>query len=416
MTGREGRALLAVYGNTVAADPPSRQAADSFRKWGWSVHAVEGGLKTGHQPVPVAGCVVHDATLARAPRSPIHTAGAYAKFARALRSCLGSVDPDVLISVMLHPLALAARGFERMVPCTVVAILDVPPPGYSGRVGDHVVRRGWRRLRAADVVWASDEYKARLARELGALSEDPIVCRNCPASDYFPDVPRQRDPWLRRELARLGVDITPERGSVMLRAGAIGPYGALEETLRAMTRLPSDFVFVLMGRPTAAYASHLQQFARELGLERRMVLLDRPDDSVWKRALVGADVGHMIHLRPAHLAHRVAYDLNSSLSNNRLYQYMAAALPIVSYDDPRLAGMHDDARCFVVMRAERLQQDLHDGWLALASSEDLRRQLGGAARNAHLQRYNWEAQFAPVQAAVRRRLGRLRCDGGPIAR
>ena len=53
--------------------------------------------------------------------------------------------------------------------------------------------------------------------------------------------------------------------------------------------------------------------------------------------------------RRSYLNYNAEYNLNSSLSNNRLFQYMAAGLPIISYNDERLNDIHqsrkvDDAR------------------------------------------------------------------------
>jgi hypothetical protein len=90
------------------------------------------------------------------------------------------------------------------------------------------------------------------------------------------------------------------------------------------------------------------------------------------------------------------FELNSSLSNNRLFQYMAAALPILSYDDPRMDVIHRDVACFRVAESSRIVESIQSAWRELAGSASLRAGLGGEGRRAHLEKYCWEEQFAPV--------------------
>jgi glycosyltransferase involved in cell wall biosynthesis len=114
------------------------------------------------------------------------------------------------------------------------------------------------------------------------------------------------------------------------------------------------------------------------------------------RALQGADIGHLVHGPfPAGRAQRL-YELNSSLSNYRLFQYMAAGLPILSYEDPRMAQLYEDVRCFRVARLTHLVEDIGAGVRELGRVPATRRELGRAARRAFVTHFNWEHQFAPV--------------------
>jgi len=135
-------------------------------------------------------------------------------------------------------------------------------------------------------------------------------------------------------------------------------------------------------------------------LGTRAFFWDRPSDEVWKRALAGSDVGHLIHGPFPPGRNQRLHELNSSLSNHRLFQYMAAGLPILSYDDPRMSVVYDEARSFRVARLTCLVEDITAALRELGSAPELRRKLGHDARLAFLTRYNWEHQFAPVLQAL----------------
>jgi hypothetical protein len=45
--------------------------------------------------------------------------------------------------------------------------------------------------------------------------------------------------------------LVPSDGCIVLRANAVGDYGGIEAILEAMRQLPSNFVFLMMGRSRA---------------------------------------------------------------------------------------------------------------------------------------------------------------------
>ena len=302
---------------------------------------------------------------------------------------------------MLHPLAALPRNGLQPAFKHVACIYDIPSSPDVGRLDRLLVRRAWRRLSQADVVWSSDKYKARLAKESGGLADLPLICHNCPPRNYLPDPTTPRDGWLREQLRHQGAGLTESEGCVLLRAGAIGECGGIEATLEGMRSLPEDYVFVMMGRPHDSYKKHLLELIAALRLEHRAFLWDRPSDEVWKRALQGADLGHLIHGPFASEPMKRSYELNSSLSNNRLFQYMAAGLPIIAYNDPRLNDIYSEVPCFCVARLASLAHDIRLSWQELGTKQAFRVRLGGAGRRAHLKTFNWEFQFGTVLDRIR---------------
>jgi glycosyltransferase involved in cell wall biosynthesis len=325
------------------------------------------------------------------------------KFVRYVRSQVAQRRPDLIVTIMLHPLAALPRlwsGGQRR-PVLVSCVYDIPSGPDLGLIDRLFVRAGWARLRDADVVWSSDEFKAELAKRDARLSSRPIVCHNCPRADWLDPVGQERDPWLRSELRARGASLPARGGCIVLRAGAVGEHCGVEETLRAMRDLPDDLVFLLMGRPSATYKERVLGLIRGLGLEQRAFLWDRPSDEVWAQALRGADVGHLVHGPYSDGAAARAYALNSSLSNNRLFQYFAAGLPIVTHEDVRMRALCREVPCFELVSHARLVDDLRRALEILYRDPSRRWAMGCSGRNAHLSRYQWDRQFDPVIAAIR---------------
>lgn len=304
--------------------------------------------------------------------------------------------PDLVITFMLHPLAALSPSKSksyRLVSC----IYDIPPVRFAGKLDKYIHHRGWKALKQADVVWSSDIYKAEMTKQIGGLSKLPIVCHNVPSILEYDSGLVGRSTWLREQLIKQGAPITIASGCVMIRAGAVGVYGGIEETLKTMIKLPEDFVFLMMGRPSGEYKTGLLDRIKELGLEKRAFLWDRPDDDTWKKAIKGADIGHLLHLFPTQDGNvREMYELNSSLSNYRLFTYMASGLSIVSYNDARLEAMHNEVDCFNVVDEEHLDDTLYSCLAYLYNHKEIREQQGKAARHAYQMKYNWEAQFSDI--------------------
>jgi len=380
-------------------DPPARQAMAAFRREGYRVHLIQLGSGqangAGNAPVDAVHTVALPAWLGSS--KALHNWLRWRAFTRRVANLIAEVKPELVVTVMLHALAalpwkLAHRNSCKLLSC----IYDIPALEFSGKLDRPIIAAGWRRLAEADVVWASDIHKARLAREIGKLSALPVVCHNCPTLDYLPEPTWPRDGWFRSELRKAGATIGENGGSILLRAGAVGECGGIEETLQAMRDLPDNYLFVMMGRPSEFYKQCLVGEIEKLGLRRRAFFWDHASDDIWKKALQGADIGHLIQgpFPPGRMER--LYELNSSLSNNRLFQYMAAGLPILAYDDPRMADLYREIPCFSIVRVSHLKIDIKTLWKGLGENTGFRKQQGMAARKWHESKYNWEYQFAPI--------------------
>ncbi len=315
-----------------------------------------------------------------------------------LRKILKKYDPAISVAFMHSQVAMISFFKKyKFIAC----IYDIPSLAFAGKIDKLFITAGLKNLHKAELVWCSDTFKAEITKQDAHLETLPLVCHNCPPVNYLGERTPDDIRWLQNKVSDLGAIKTAQPYLIMTRAGAVGRYGGIEETLVALKELPDNYIFLLMGRPTAAFKIVLNDLIAENKLERRVFLIENPDELMWKKVLLGSDAGHLIHIRPSSISDAVAYDLNSSLSNNRLFQYMAASIPILSYNDKRLDMIHNEVECFKVVDVNAdIAASIKRLWLELGNEANLRIRMGMNGRDAHLKKYNWEVQFAPIQSAL----------------
>lgn len=397
-TLKSKKALVVAY-SYLLNDPPGRQTIESLIQKGYKVTLLQSppqGVFPSTAPPSVKVVEYNSPTK----RGGFNSFIRWIRFQLALAKQIDLIGPDLVVAFMHH--SLAALPKRRTNLKLVVCIYDIPYLEGAGRLDRHIIKTAWDRIQQADLIWCSDPLKAKLTESFGHLNKSPFVCHNCPPINYLKNRLWPRNQWLRSELIRLGAPLHPKKGgSILLRAGAIGDYCGLEETLDAMLNLPEDHVYLMLGRPNPSYLTRLKDRISRMGLQKRAFIWDKAPDEVWKQALQGADIGQMIHIPPSdNKLLKEIYNLNSGLSYNRTYLYMAAGLPILSYDDPRLKALYQETGCFRSARLSHLTQDIEKNWRELGDSTKLRKQLGTRARKAHLKRYNWEKEFSPILKSV----------------
>lgn len=382
-------ALVAAYYGLQ--DPPTANLCRYLRSRGWRVVVVSRAGESAQ------GAIGEPSYVLPEPRVRfLSSLSEFINWGRVIKKAVRELKPDLFISFMLHPwVAAGDLGRVRRVCC----IYDIPPTQHAGLLGGYIYPNAWKNLGKLDYVWSSDPLKAQLCKVRGRLETVPPVCHNVPYSDYIDETELGSGrPWLCERLA--AQDVMVEQGQkILLRAGAFGVLGGIEETLAALVKNP-EWIFVLMGRPDLNYEVSVRDKVTELNLKNRVGFLIRPSNDEWRKALLGADAGHLIHLRPEDGYHREAFDNNSPLSTNRLFQYMAAKLPIISSDDSRMAEIHREIDCFLVAEAANLVKSLDHILKRLRSDTFIDQNMGEAGRSAHLNKYNWEHQFASIFESI----------------
>jgi glycosyltransferase involved in cell wall biosynthesis len=167
-------------------------------------------------------------------------------------------------------------------------------------------------FRTADVVLATNESYKRVAIERGGVDpENVFVVRSAPDTAQFSAVPS--DPQLRRDAKYL-----------LVYLGVMGPQDGVDHALHALALLASkrtDWRAAFIGSGDTAPA--MEALRDELKLGDMVEFTGRVPNDVLLAWLSSADVG----LSPDPLN-----PLNDMSTMNKVLEYMAVGLPVVTYD------------------------------------------------------------------------------------
>jgi glycosyltransferase involved in cell wall biosynthesis len=115
-------------------------------------------------------------------------------------------------------------------------------------------------------------------------------------------------------------------------------------------------------------------------------------------ALAGADIG----VAPFDVEAHAPLALGFYWSPLKIFEYMAAGLPVVAPAIDRIGALVENGKEGVLYSPARHADALADALLTLATPE-LRRQLGAAARERAVREYSWDAHCRALAAAIERR-------------
>jgi glycosyltransferase involved in cell wall biosynthesis len=179
----------------------------------------------------------------------------------------------------------------------------------------------------------------------------------------------------------------PNRGPVVLYLGGLMAGRGLEQLVEAIGLARSSELVLLGDGPLA---SDLLRRAAVSGAADRVHLLGPvpPKDVIGYAS--SADVG-VSPILPASLSYR--YSLP-----NKLFQYMAAGLPVVASDFPQVREVVEGARCGLVVDARR-PEAIAAAIQRLADDPDEARAMGRRGRAAVEERYNWPVAAAALRTA-----------------
>lgn len=245
-----------------------------------------------------------------------------------------------------------------------------PPAAWERRLLRWEEGRG---CRAADAVVTVSESIADALQSRYGLAARPTVIMNCPPASAAPAAP---EPLARR----LGVT-----GPVVIYLGALTWNRGIEQTLAALARLPGVHL-ALLGPWQRGFRPVVEAAAVAAGVADRLhVLAPVPPDAV-VAAAAGADAA-------------VALIQNACLSYyycspNKVFEALAAGLPVVASDFPDLRRVLGDSAAGALCAPD-------DPAAVAAAITAVLARPRSAAREAALAlaaRYTWESEARKLAA------------------
>ncbi len=318
-------ALVLVENLSVPFDRRVWQECLSLREAGWGVSVIcpAGDGRDEARYCNIAGVDIHRYPLRPASSLPGYLREYGLAFAQTTRLVhrLGRDHSFDVVHACNPPdfLLLTALSLRRRRTAFVFDQHDLVPELFLSRfdprggLGYRVARLNEQiAYRLADVVISTNESYRRIALVRGGLSPDDVfVVRSAPDLDRFAAVPAV--PGLKRGKPYL-----------LAYLGVMGPQDGVDqalEALAALRRRRDDWHATFVGSGDAW--EQMRVVAAELGLSDVVDFTGRVSNEHLLAILSTADVG---------LAPDPKNPLNDISTMNKIVEYMAVGLPIVSYD------------------------------------------------------------------------------------
>ena len=245
------------------------------------------------------------------------------------------------------------------------------------------VERRWAR-QASRVVTVNEPYAEVMAERFGVTA--PLVVMNC---SYRQVSPGPRPTRLRDRLG-LGPDVP-----IVLYHGGLTRDRGIEQLIESLPAIPAAML-VLLGY--GALQAELEARAADPALDSRLAVLPAVPPTELLDWVGSADVVAM-PIQPTTLNHRLT-------TPNKLFEAMAAGVPVMASDLPGMAGIVRETGCGVLVDPTDpgAIAAVIGGLLALPNAD--RWAIGRRGLEAHLARYNWEAQVGSLLDEYGRLTGR----------
>lgn len=334
--------------------------------------------------------------MARAPalvRAAVRASRvALAAWAQAATTSKVAPRADVVhaMAVLALPTAFAVARRQGGIPVVYDARDLYPDAANVARLPGPLRRlfglqeRRWAR-QAALVVTVNDAYADVLERRLGPPR--PLVVMNGPPRTALPELGQRRFHDL--------LGLAPST-RVVLYHGGFSPQRGIEQLIEALGRLGDDTVLVLMGY--GRLEAELRVRAADPGLRGRLHVLPAVPPEELLDWVASADVAAM-PIQPSTLNHRLT-------TPNKLYEAMAAGVPVVAADLPGMARIVRDSGCGILCDPTDPAAIAAAIDTVLSASPVEHAAWGEAGRKASAGRFAWEAQVEPLLASYARLTGR----------
>jgi glycosyltransferase involved in cell wall biosynthesis len=309
-------------------------------------------------------------------------------FGRVVSNALAGLNPRVV-------LAFDSSGFFFLGPAvrwpsrrrTIVHFHELPEMRADvSRGGRRDVRFAMVNSRYADEVVFPEPNRAAIFSKSAHLRRQPQIVVNCPRCLNV--LPEGR---LTEALSNQGI----VGRKAVLYQGLIGGARGLHAVIKSILSWPKDAIFVLIGPGDAEEIAALKRLSVTVGVGDRVVILPPVSSAEIMTFTVGAHIGISLY--------EVIGENERFAASNKLMEYMAAGVPqITSVKDG--VGMEPQGNWGIAVDPQS-PGEIGNAVNAVLRDDDARLEMGRRARRAHLAKYNYEEQFAPVRKTIQSWVG-----------
>lgn len=320
-----------------------------------------------------------------APPSLLQRLANQYRFRQTVKTVIREHRPKVVIAYDI--LAAAFVPPQPRVHKTVYHFHELPEPDPCEGLGTKTARTktaGY--ARAADLIVFSDAMRAKIYQDQIGLPAAAKIVMNCPRR-----IAQIAVSPLREKLVSLGF---PQAQAVCY-LGSIGLDQGILPAAASMKYWPADSVFVLVGKCSDEMRQRILSRAAEANAEKRILFLGSHPHAEALALIAGGDLGlSLIQPNTENWRH-------SAGAINKRFEYMALGLPQVSSNGPGVAEIIEQGNCGACIdlnNPEAIGQTVRQ----LLENNPQRQQFSTNARALHLNRYNYETQFAEVLNWIQR--------------
>lgn len=357
----------------------------------WILDTEDGGYQATALPESAERVILSKTDYSWRRKFPLLAPWRRRMFSSRLASALKDIKPHLVI--VYEPPAMAALG--RLVgkqsrPFNVVwHFHEYPETGPDIGPG---TRRDIEYARAhagdQDLVLFPDKFRANAFQEDVGLQRAPMIVMNCPRKVL--ELPTA---GLRQKMP--SCDDNPV---IVLYNGSIGPSRGVDLAVRSMPYWPDNAVFALVGPCSESYRAQLIELATELSADQRLYFLGTvPPEEIWS-VRRGADMALTMMIDEGERS--LIYRYGAGASNKR-FEAMAAGVVQITNEGPGIDEVVVDTHAGLAVdpnSPEALGQAVE----LLAQDPGQRKNMAEEARKSHLDRFNYEDQFALVLEALER--------------
>ena len=243
--------------------------------------------------------------------------------------------------------------------------------------------------RRADKVVFPSRNRAWFYHRDARLRQLPEIVMNAPLRKA--DIPPNA---LRQVFAARGIAGDTK---AVVYLGKANEAHAIPEIIRSMPHWPERTVFVLLRFASEEFSVQIEEEAGSLGLAGRLIQIPPVPYAEVFSYIAGAHLG---------LAFYKKEDINMGFmagASNKIFEYMSMGVPVISDGSADIRGVFDSTLMYFVNDCS--PREIAGAVNAAFSDEAEYKRKSQACRQAHLEKFNYEIQFKPVQEFIRCSIG-----------